>query len=70
MPGNGKDNPPGSNVNGEGFRPILRYADVLLVYAEAANMAEGGPSQAAYDAINAVRPKSWFSRLAFRDVAK
>lgn len=61
--GNGKDNPPGSNVNGEGFRPILRYADVLLVYAEAANMAEGGPSQAAYDAVNAVRQRAGLADL-------
>ena len=34
--------------------PILRYADVLLLYAEAANMANGGPTQAAVDALNAV----------------
>jgi len=34
--------------------PILRYADVLLIYAEAANMANSGPTQAAVDAINQV----------------
>jgi starch-binding outer membrane protein, SusD/RagB family len=34
--------------------PILRYADVLLIYAEAANMANNGPTQAAVDAINQV----------------
>jgi starch-binding outer membrane protein, SusD/RagB family len=34
--------------------PILRYADVLLIYAEAANMANNGPTQAAVDAINMV----------------
>jgi starch-binding outer membrane protein, SusD/RagB family len=39
--------------------PILRYADVLLIYAEAANMAEGGPSPAAYDAINKVRRRAF-----------
>ncbi len=48
---------------GEGFRPILRYSDVLLVYAEAANMAEGGPSQAAYDAVNAVRQRAGLADL-------
>ncbi|MDO5980949.1 RagB/SusD family nutrient uptake outer membrane protein [Flavivirga spongiicola] len=48
---------------GEGFRPILRYADVLLIYAEAANMAESGPSQAAYDAINAVRQRAGLADL-------
>lgn len=34
--------------------PILRYADVLLIYAEAANMANNGPTQPAVDAINLV----------------
>ena len=43
---------------GEGFRPILRYADVLLIYAEAANMAESGPSSEALEAINKVRRRA------------
>jgi len=34
--------------------PILRYADVLMMYAEAANQAAGAPTQAACDAINKV----------------
>ncbi|MCL6100865.1 MAG: RagB/SusD family nutrient uptake outer membrane protein [Bacteroidetes bacterium] len=34
--------------------PILRFADVLLIFAEADNMANGGPTQAAVDAINKV----------------
>jgi len=34
--------------------PILRYADVLLIYAEAANRANNGPTQEAVNAINAV----------------
>ena len=34
--------------------PIIRYADVLLIYAEAENMANGGPTQAAVDAVNRV----------------
>ena len=34
--------------------PILRYADVLLIFAEADNMANGGPTQAAVDAVNQV----------------
>lgn len=34
--------------------PIIRYADVLLIYAEAANMANGGPTAEAADAINQV----------------
>ena len=38
--------------------PILRYADVLMMYAEAANMAEGGPSADAYEAVNMVRRRA------------
>jgi starch-binding outer membrane protein, SusD/RagB family len=34
--------------------PLLRYADVLLIFAEADNMANGSPTQAAVDAINQV----------------
>ena len=34
--------------------PIIRYADVLLIYAEAANMANGSPTAKAVDAINQV----------------
>ncbi|MGV8133670.1 MAG: RagB/SusD family nutrient uptake outer membrane protein [Mangrovibacterium sp.] len=34
--------------------PILRYADILLIFAEAENMSKGGPTQAAVDAVNAV----------------
>jgi hypothetical protein len=34
--------------------PIIRYADVLLIFAEAENMANGGPTQAAVEAINQV----------------
>lgn len=38
--------------------PMLRYADVLLMYAEAASEANGGPTAAAYDALNKVRSRS------------
>ncbi|MFS4457404.1 RagB/SusD family nutrient uptake outer membrane protein [Maribacter sp. 2304DJ31-5] len=38
--------------------PILRYAEVLLIYAEAANMAEGSPSASALEAINQVRRRA------------
>jgi hypothetical protein len=34
--------------------PLLRYADVLLLFAEAENMASGGPTQAAVDAVNQI----------------
>jgi hypothetical protein len=34
--------------------PIIRYADVLLIFAEAENMSKGGPTQEAVDAVNLV----------------
>lgn len=34
--------------------PLIRFADVLLIYAEAANMDNGSPTQAAVDAVNQV----------------
>lgn len=34
--------------------PILRYADVLLLFAEAENMSKGGPTQEAVDAVNMI----------------
>ncbi len=39
--------------------PILRYSDVLLMFAEAENEINDGPTQAAVDAVNAVRQRSW-----------
>jgi hypothetical protein len=33
---------------------ILRFADILLIYAEAANMAGGGPTQLAVDRLNLI----------------
>lgn len=38
--------------------PLLRYADVLLMYAEASNIVNGGPNIAAYKAINQVRRRA------------
>ncbi|MDB5029862.1 RagB/SusD family nutrient uptake outer membrane protein [Mucilaginibacter sp.] len=53
---------------------IIRYPQVLLDYAEAADMAEGSPSIAAYNAINAVRARAGelpltpgLGQTAFRD---
>lgn len=34
--------------------PILRFADILLIYAEAANMANNGPTALAVDRLNMV----------------
>lgn len=53
----------------------LRYADVLLIYAEAQNEVDAAPSQAAVDAIKLVRdraglitlPAASYTKDAFRD---
>jgi hypothetical protein len=42
---------------------VLRYADVLLMYAEAINEAGNGPTAEAYDAINAVRKRAKLAAL-------
>lgn len=38
--------------------PLFRYAEVLLTFAEAHNMANGGPDPQAYEAINKVRNRA------------
>lgn len=47
----------GLNVGGDANWIVLRYADVLLMFAEAENELSG-PTAAAYDAINAVRQRA------------
>lgn len=49
---------PSKNITPTNF-PILRYADVLLMLAEADNQVNNGPSPAAYDAINRVRRRAF-----------
>lgn len=39
--------------------PIMRYSDVLLMFAEATNEVNNGPSAEAIDAVNQVRRRSW-----------
>ena len=38
--------------------PVMRYAEVLLMYAEALNESGNGPTQQAYDAVNLVRQRA------------
>lgn len=38
---------------------ILRYADVMLMYAEAQNEINGGPTPEAIDLVNQVRRRGW-----------
>jgi hypothetical protein len=42
---------------------LIRYAEVLLIYAEASNEVSG-PSGKAYDAVNAIRTRAQLSNLA------
>jgi hypothetical protein len=39
--------------------PVIRYSEVLLIYAEALNEENNGPTDAAYDAINQVRRRAF-----------
>lgn len=48
-PGTGR-----SNLN----LPQIRFAETLLIYAEAQNKADGSPNAAAYDALNRVRGRA------------
>ncbi len=41
--------------------PVLRYADVLLLYAEVLNELNGAPSEEAYKAVNIVRGRAFNS---------
>lgn len=53
--------------------PVIRFADILLTYAEAQNEADGTPNTAAYNAVNAIRSRagladvSGLSKDAFRE---
>jgi hypothetical protein len=38
--------------------PVMRYAEVLLIYAEALNEANNGPTAEAYDAVNSIRARA------------
>lgn len=48
-------NPTESNQN----VPVIRYAEILLVYAEALNESKHGPTTEAYDAINQVLRRAY-----------
>ena len=47
--------------------PVLRYADLLLMLAEAINEQPGGPTGEAYDYLNAVRIRAGLSALSGLD---
>ncbi|RAJ72795.1 SusD-like starch-binding protein associating with outer membrane [Chitinophaga dinghuensis] len=41
----------------DGITPICRYADALLLYAEAQNKADGAPNSLSYDCVNQIRKR-------------
>lgn len=52
-----------STANSDLNWPAIRYADVLLTYAEASNEVNG-PSEAAYNAVNAIRARAKLPALS------
>ena len=46
------------NGHGNDF-PILRYADALLIHAEAASQAGNGPTAEAYESVNQIRRRAY-----------
>jgi hypothetical protein len=58
--------PQGGNT--ENDFPYLRYADILLMYAEALNEQNNGPTTEAYDAINAIRKRARFDGTKERPI--
>lgn len=44
--------------------PVFRYAEVLLIYAEAQNLADGSPNAEAYAAVNTVRNRAGLADLS------
>ncbi|WP_460767574.1 RagB/SusD family nutrient uptake outer membrane protein [Niabella terrae] len=71
---NGTSGVPGSAVSSLNW-PNIRYAQVLLTYAEAQNQADGAPNQLAWNGLNAIRNRAnlttpavgTFSKQSFDD---
>lgn len=57
LPANGAPGSPGTGNSGLNY-PLIRYADILLTYAEAQNEAGGGPNADAYAALTAIRDRA------------
>jgi hypothetical protein len=47
---------------------VIRYSDVLLMFAEAENEVNGGPTAAAYNALNMVRRRGYGKPISTPDV--
>jgi len=59
--------PISSGNDGIGF-PYMRYADVLLMYAEAANEVNNGPTAAAQEALKTVRRRAFLPEAQAENV--
>ena len=74
IPANGAPGSPGTGNSGFNY-PLIRYAEILLLYAEAQNEVGGAPSADAYNALKAIRDRAGlltpaigtFSQTTFRD---
>lgn len=69
----GKFNAPATNNETSADFPVLRCAEVMLMYAEAANELSASPGQDALDALNAVRtnanlPGKTLAELSTKDL--
>lgn len=59
----GRENFSQRNKRTDMYIPIIRYADVLLIFAEAENEANG-PTAAAYEAVNQLRTRAGLDNLS------
>ena len=50
---------PQSQTSSPQNQPLLRFSDILLMYAEAENEVNNGPTAAAINAVNLVRQRAW-----------
>ena len=57
-----------SSAQSNGITPIYRYAQVLLMYAEAQNEADGAPNQNAFDCLNDVRRRAAIDKSAYQEI--
>ncbi len=49
--------------------PVVRYTEILMIFAEATSQANGGPTAEAYDAVNRVRRRAHGKDLDTPDAA-
>lgn len=54
---------PFAEIDADNNWTVLRYADVMLMYAEALNELNNGPDQEAYDMVNVVRDRAGLDPL-------